>query len=60
MTDMWLGVMLSSDASLADIVYGGGGGGGEGGSEGGRELDVGGCLCAVCCDVALLAGCVLP
>jgi hypothetical protein len=26
-----------SDASLADIVYGGGGGGGEGGREGGRE-----------------------
>ena len=47
MTDMWPGVMLSSDASLADIVYGGSGGGGEGGSKGGRDLDVGGCLCAV-------------
>ena len=37
MMDMWPGVMSLSDASLADIVYGGGGGGrGEGGREGGR------------------------
>jgi hypothetical protein len=28
MTDMWPEVMSLSDASLADIVYGGGGGGG--------------------------------
>ena len=35
MTDMWPGVMSLSDASLADIVYGGGGGGGGGGGEGG-------------------------
>ena len=43
MTDMWPGVMSLSDASLADIVYGGGGGGGEGGREG---LEV-----VVCCVV---------
>jgi hypothetical protein len=43
MMDMWPGVMSSSDASLADIVYGGGGGGGEGGREG---LEV-----VVCCVV---------
>ena len=54
MTDMWPGVMSSSDALLADIIYGGGSGRGEGGSKGGRELEVGGCLCDVCC--VLLCG----
>jgi hypothetical protein len=45
MTDMWPGVMSLSDASLADIVYGGGGGGRRGEREGGVG---GGCvLCGV-------------
>jgi hypothetical protein len=40
------------DASLADIVYGGGGGGGggEGGREGGREL------CDVACGAVIWPG----